>query len=118
VKYTTYGNTMLYRGETGRDATPNFKLPKYIVSGRVLDEDGQPVAGAALRIGDDLAFSNSEGEFFVRKKKNRSCRVEVALGEFLVPGGFAVVSSTTVVVPSEQGSENPITITVRRMSSH
>ncbi len=117
VKYTTYGNTMLYRGESGAGTTPNFKLPKYVIVGRVLDEDGQPVSGAALRIGDDLVFSNSEGEFFLRKKKNRPCRVEIALGEFLVPGGFAVVSSPTVIAPSEPGSENRITITLRRLMS-
>jgi len=75
------------------------------------------VSGAALRIGDDLVFSNSEGEFFLRKKKNRPCRVEIALGEFLVPGGFAVVSSPTVIAPSEPGSENRITITLRRLMS-
>ena len=113
VKYTTYGNTMLYRGETGAGTALNFKLPKYIVSGRVLDEGGHPVAGAALRIGDDLVFSNSEGEFFLRKKKNRPCRVQVALSEFLVPDGFVIVSSPAVVAPSEQRSENPITITLR-----
>ncbi len=117
VKYSTYGNTMMYRGESGAGATPNFKLPKYIVIGRVLDEDGRPVSGAALRIGDDLVFSNSEGEFFLRKKKNRPCRVEIALGEFLVPGNFAVVSSPTLIAPSEPGSENRITITLRRLMS-
>ena len=85
--------------------------------GRVLDEGGHPVAGAAIRIGDDLVFSNSEGEFFLRKKKNRPCRLEVALDEFLIPGGFAVVSFPAVVAPSEQGSENPITITLRRRVS-
>jgi len=115
VRYTSYGDTMLYRGETAQGATPNFKLPRYIVSGRVMDENGQPVAGAALRIGDDLVVSNSEGEFFLREKKGRPCRIEVALEEFLVPGGFAVVSSPAAVTPSEQGSENPITITLRRL---
>lgn len=79
-----------------------------------MDEDGQPVSGAALRIGDDLVFSNSEGEFFLRKKKNRPCPVEVALSEFLVSGGFAVVSTPAVVAPSVQESETPITITLRR----
>ncbi len=118
VKYTTYGNTMLYRGENGSGTTPNFKLPKYTFRGQVLDEDGHPIAGAALRIGNDLVFSNSEGEFFLRKKKNRPCRVDVELGQFIVPGIFAVVSSPTVVAPSERGSENPITITLRRITSH
>ena len=119
VKYTTYGNTMLYRGETGPGTSPNFKLPKYIVSGRVLDEDGEPVSGAALLIGDDLVFSNSEGEFFVRKKKRRPCPVKVALSDFLVPDGFAIVSSPAVVAPSVVGSETPITITLRhRVPSH
>src|SRR5216684_1393680 len=59
VKYTTYGNTMVYRGDPGPGPMPNFRLPKYIVSGRVLDENGRPVAGVALRIGTDLVFSNS-----------------------------------------------------------
>ena len=114
VKYTTYGNTMLYRGEAGPGATPNFKLPKYVVSGQVVDEDGHPVAGAALRICNELVFSNSEGEFFLRKKRNRPCRLEIELDQFIVPGVFAVISSPTVVAPSEQGSENSITVTLRR----
>ena len=119
VKYTTYGNTMLYRGEAGPGATTNFKLPKFVFSGQVVDEQGHPIAGAALRIGHDLVFSNSAGEFFLRKKRNRPCRVEIELDQFIVPGVFAVVSSPTVVVPSGQGSENPITITLRRrMPSH
>jgi hypothetical protein len=114
VKYTTYGNTTFYRGEAGPGAMPNFKLPKYIFSGHVLDEQGHPIAGAALRIGTDLVFSNSGGEFFLRKKKNRPCRLEIELDQFLVPGVFAVVSSPTIVAPSAQGSENSITIILRR----
>ncbi len=119
VKYTTYGNTMVYHGDPGPGPMPNFRLPKYIVSGRVLDENGRPVAGVALRIGTDLVFSNSAGEFFLRKKRKRPCRVEVVPGEFLVPGGFVVVSSPTIVAPSAQGSDNPITITLhRRVPGH
>ncbi len=117
VKYTTYGNTMLYRGgENGSGTTPNFKLPKYIFSGQVVDEDGHPIAGAALRIGDDLVFSNSEGEFFLRRKKNRPCHVDVEFDQFLVPGSFSVASSPTLVAPTEGGTENPITITLRRQA--
>ena len=117
VKYTAYGQTFVSHGEPGPSAPTKFGLPKYIVSGRVVDEEGQPVRGAALRIEDDLVFTNSEGEFFVRKKKGRPCRVEVALEEFLVSGSFEVVSSPSIVKPSKQGSEAPIVAILRRRSA-
>jgi hypothetical protein len=117
VKYTAYGQNFLYRGETASDRPPKFGLPHYIITGRVVEEDGQPLDGAALRIDGELVFTNSGGEFFLRKKKARPCTVEIALDQFLVPGAFALVSSPGVVVPSPEGDEVPIVVTLRRRAT-
>ncbi len=113
VKYTADGQTFIYGGEEDSSTLPKFGIPKYVVSGRVVDEQGQPVGGAALLIGGDPVFTNSEGEFFVRRKKAKSCSVEVMPAEFLTPGAFDVVSGPSSVTPSKEGSEGPITVIVR-----
>ena len=82
-----------------------------------MDQDGQPVAGAAVRIDDDVLFSNSAGVFSLRKKKTRPCRVEVLLDQFLGPGAFEVVSFPATVIPSAEESETPILIIVRRLGA-
>lgn len=117
VKYTAYGSTFVYHGQQEPGTPPTFKFPKYTVRGRVVDQEGQPVAGAAVRIDGDVLFSNSAGVFFLRKKKARSCRVEVLLDQFLVPGSFEVVSFPATVIPSIEESETPILIIVRRLGA-
>jgi len=113
VKYTTSGQAFLYRDQPTQNAPQRFGIPSYIVSGRVVDEDGSPVSGAALRIDGELAFTNSDGAFFVRRKKARPCHLEVALADFLVPGAFDVLSAPTEVVPTKQETGNAIVITIR-----
>lgn len=117
VKYTAYGSTSVHHGQSEPGGSPNFKFPKYMVSGRVADQDGQPVAGAAVRIDGDLVFSNSEGVFSLRKKKARPCHLEVLLDEFLALGSFEVVSFPATVIPSAEERETPILIIVRRLGA-
>jgi hypothetical protein len=78
-----------------------------------VDEQGQPVPGAALRIDKDLVFTNSEGEFFVRRKSAKSCPLEVVQAEFLAPGLFDVVSGPSSVTPLKEGSETPVVVLLR-----
>ena len=79
-----------------------------------MDPEGKPIRGAALRVDGEVAFTDSQGEFFVRKRKGGVHRLEVLLDQFLVPGAFEVVSapSSVKVAPEEAASE--ITIIVRR----
>src|SRR5713226_9640358 len=76
VRYTISGHTFLYRDQPAQNAPQRFGIPRYIISGRVVDEDGNPVSGAALRINGELTFTNSIGAFFVRRKKARPCHLE------------------------------------------
>jgi hypothetical protein len=113
VKYTTSGHTFLYRDEPAQNAPQRFGIPAYIISGRVVDEDGNPVSGAALRIDGELTFTNSVGAFFVRRKKARPCHLEVALPDFLVRGAFDVISAPTEVEATKKENENAVLITIR-----
>lgn len=114
VRYTTYGSTTLYHGQPLADMAPRFKLPKFIVSGQVLDQHDRPVLGAALRVCGDLVFSNSEGIFFVREKKSRPCEVTMEWGEFLIPGRFEVISITNTVTPTPEDQESLTVVKIRR----
>ncbi|HEU5310091.1 MAG TPA: hypothetical protein VFV24_01435, partial [Candidatus Eisenbacteria bacterium] len=71
VRYTAQGSQYLYRGS---DAAPqaSFGIHEHVIRGSVTDENGAPVRGAALRIGEEIVFTDSRGSFFVRMKKERS----------------------------------------------
>ncbi len=118
LRYTAFGNTALYRysglrvGETGQ----NFTMARYLVRGRVVDEKNQPLNGAALRIGKELAFTDVDGRFFLRVKKARAYPVTVALDEFILPGYFEVVSVPADVQAVAEDSQEEIVIMVRRVS--
>ncbi len=68
-----------------------------VVRGRVLDPQGEPVAGAALRIGSDLVVTDSDGNFLVRVKRAGDLHLDVAFDEFTVPGSYVVVDAPAVV---------------------
>ncbi|MGH9603139.1 MAG: SPOR domain-containing protein, partial [Terriglobales bacterium] len=118
LRYTAFGNTALYRysglrvGESGQ----NFTMGRYIVRGRVLDDKEQPLNGAALRIGKELAFTDVDGRFFLRVKKARRYPVGVALEEFILPGYFEVVSAPAEVQAVAEDSQEEMVIVVRRVS--
>jgi len=113
VKYTTSAQTFLYHDQAGQNGSQKLSMSEFAVSGRVVDEDNNPVSGAALRIDGELAFTNSAGAFFVRKKKIRSYHLEIAFTDFLVPGVFEVVSAPAAVVPTKQENGNAALITIR-----
>ncbi len=94
VRYTGYATAYGYResGQGGLFGRPSGNLSKYIVRGRVVDETGQPVAGAALLIGKILVFSDSQGNFLLRRDKGGTTSLTVELDQFLYPGRYAVVS--------------------------
>lgn len=113
VKYTTYGGLMAYRGEADTTGS-HFKFPSYIIQGRVVDENGDPVRGAAILIDKDLVFSDQDGEFFTRRKNHHPVRLNVQLGDFADAGNFTVLSCPSIAVPTEPDSTNVIQIVLQR----
>jgi hypothetical protein len=115
VRYTAQGSQYLYRGVEG-PAQASFGIHPYVIRGFVRDEGGAPVKGAALRIGEDVAFTDSRGSFFVRQKKERACRIEVLTEEFLAPGRYEVVGAPDQAVAGPEGAPGEVVIVVRRIS--
>jgi len=117
VKYTLSSGTYLYRNHEirGSEAATAVTLPKYMVRGRVTDEEGKAVRGATLRIGSDTVFTDSQGRFFIRKGKATTYRLEVLLEEFLAPGPFEVVSAPSTVISTREEGAPEVTIVVRAL---
>ena len=119
VKYTAYGGTYMYRGALGGapGAMTVVSFHKYLVQGKVVDEAGKPIRGAALRIDADVVYSDSGGYFSSRRRRPGMVPLEVLLNEFIVPGLFEVVSAPSPVKSDPEDAAKEITIVLRRLAS-
>jgi hypothetical protein len=117
VNYTGSANTFFYAGDAlGPGSRPvEMKFERYLVQGRVVDESGAAIDGAAIQVGGATVFTDSRGRFFVRLSSNRPTAVRVLVDEFLTTGRFEAVSIPTTVKPVMEGESVPITIVVRRL---
>jgi outer membrane protein OmpA-like peptidoglycan-associated protein len=115
VRYTVYGDQYLYRSEAAKPVAGS--LSRFLVQGSVLDEIGQPVEGAALRVGRQEIFTDSRGTFFVRSKRGGRQRLEIMPEAFLGPGRFEVSSAPESVVSMREDQGVPVTIVVRRAAT-
>jgi len=94
--------------EGGATRVPSFE--KYIINGTVVtDETGAPVFGACLKIGRNLVFSDSSGQFEIRVK-NKTFPLSIELEEFTAPGRWRVVQAPTSATPGE-----PVRVIVRKL---
>lgn len=112
VRWSSYGGTYLQApwlpasksvGGSGR------KIRGFEVKGRVLDQFGSPVCGAAVVVNGATTYSDLQGQFVARVKRNASVDLLVDVDSFTAPGTWEVVATPASAVP---GSE--IQITVRR----
>jgi hypothetical protein len=119
VKYTVSGSEFLYHngGVSGGPPPTAGRIHKFVVRGRVVNDQGAPVAGATLRIDGEVAFTDSQGEFFVRKSKRKSYDLHVLVHEFLTPGRFEVVSAPERVAAEPEEAAREVTVVVRRLPS-
>jgi hypothetical protein len=97
MKYTTYASTYA-QGPLAGLVTEKHSYSthgKFVITGTVVDEHGQPVEGAAIQLaGGAVVYSDSQGKFFARVKHNRAIVLNVLVNEFAAPGHWAVTSCT------------------------
>lgn len=118
VNYTASGSTFLYLGEFGAGAAPiTLKFERFVVRGRVVNEAGEPIEGAAIEVGSEFAVSNSQGDFLVRVPRPGELPLRVALADFTVPGRFEVVSAPATATAAAEERATPVTIVLRRVRS-
>jgi hypothetical protein len=118
VRYTGYFSAYAYRGLGA--AVPGAPavgpgMYAYVVRGRVVDESAEPVRGAAVRVQGEIAFTNSEGEFLVRRKHAEDCSFDVALNEFMVAGRYEVVRAPKRVKATREEAATVQEVVVKRL---
>jgi hypothetical protein len=118
VQYTTYGTDYLYgpyMGSSGGIRSSGFY--RNMVRGCVVDVSGAPVEGAALLIGNQLAFTDSNGEFTARFRSARDMKFEVAFDQFAAPGSYEVVSAPSTVHAVGEANAARYKIVIRRVAT-
>ncbi len=114
VNYTATASTFLYLSQFG-GMQPNLVSPqigKFVIAGRVVDEQGQPVDGAALDLDGNVTFTNPDGQFLIRLGRPRDYKLTVLLSEFLAPGRWEVVSAPASLraLPEERVTSTDIVV--------
>jgi hypothetical protein len=116
VRYTTYATSYGYRAMNGSPgASSSGEFFRYLVRGRVTDVQGEPLEGAALVIGKEMVFTDSQGSFYLRVRRAEAVRFQVALDEFVAPGRYEVVSAPGIVQSVLDGKEQDYAVVVRRL---
>jgi hypothetical protein len=119
VDYSASGSRFLYLGTFGGAQPQQIggRVSRYVVRGRVEDELGHPVEGAALALNDEVVYTNSAGEFFLRARHPQRYALKLLIGEFLLPGGWEVVSAPDQVTAAEDAKATPVRIVLRPAGS-
>jgi len=118
VDYAASGSTFLYLGPLGgiqpQRVGGTGGIARYVVRGRVLDEAGQPVEGAAIDFDGETVFTNARGEFLLRLRQPRRLEPHVLLTEFLLPGRWRVDTVPERVQAQPEDRALPIEIRLER----
>jgi hypothetical protein len=110
IRYGVDGRMFLGSGLGGPGRTVTYQNNgKFRIEDTVVDQNGQPVSGAAIRLGKDLVFTDTSGQLFLRVKRDKAVSLAVVPGEFTVPGRWV-----TVTAPAEARPGQVILIIVRR----
>jgi hypothetical protein len=82
-----------------------------------MEEGGQPVRGAAVKIDGDVVFTDSQGSFLLRRKKPKESELSVAFDQFVLPGNYAVVSAPKMVKAEREESAELYDVVLKRMKN-
>jgi hypothetical protein len=117
VRYTAYASTYAYHGMGNDSPGASFtgKFFSNVVRGQVLDMQDEPIAGAAIRIGTDVAVTDSDGNFLIRLKKAGELRLQVAFDEFTAPGSYVTISAPSTVKATREDDAQNYKIVLKRV---
>jgi len=115
IRYSFGVSTYLYRlnGMMTTGPGDSFSIARYMVQGVVNDDHGDPVEGAALHIGKQVAYSDSSGHFMVRFSKRSPFALSVAPDEFINNGIYEVVSAPTQARAEKEEMSSDLQVVVR-----
>jgi len=116
LRYTFGMSTYLYRvsGMTSSQSE-TFSIAKYLVQGVVKDDHGNPVEGAALRVGKEVVYSDSTGAFLVRMKKHGPFALSIVPDEFVTSGVYETASAPSAVRAEVEDAAVSVEVVIRRI---
>ncbi len=115
LRYTTYADSYFYPNDAGGEGGGRYRpLPEYVVRGVVVDDRKEPVRGAALKVGGQMVFSDSQGSFILRVAKSKDYSLEVLLDQFMFPGHYEVMSAPSELRSGKEEQANTYEIVLRR----
>jgi hypothetical protein len=116
LRYTFGLSTYLYRINGMMSAhSETFSIAKFLVQGVVKDDQGNPVEGAALRIGKEVVYSDSTGAFLARMGKHGPFPLSVVPDEFITNGLYEAVSAPSTVRAETDDTAVNLEIVIRRV---
>ncbi len=116
LRYTFGMSTYVYRMSGMMSShSETFSIAKFMVQGVVKDEQGNPVEGAALRIGKEVVYSDSTGAFLARMGKHGPFPLSVVPDEFITNGVYETVSAPSTVRAETDDSAANLEIVIRRV---
>lgn len=95
VRWTTYGGTFVqapWLSSPQDRGTHVRKISGTEFKGRVVDQYGSPVQGAAIVVSGQTTYSDSTGSFTARLRKHDSATILVDVDNFSAPGSWTLVS--------------------------
>jgi len=87
-----------------------------LLRGRVIDEEGHPIAGAALMLDQLVVYTNEDGLFYVRERKSRPHQLKILVDQFLSGGVYRVVSAPAVASSSYEENKSETVVIVQRVT--
>lgn len=117
LRYSFGASTYLYRLRgMAVNALPQetFSMARYLIQGVVKDEQGNPIEGAALHIGKEVAYSDSSGHFQVRTSKHGPYALRVVPAEFLTNLIYEVVAAPNQVRAEADDAAKDIEVVLRQ----
>jgi hypothetical protein len=95
----------------------HYSIGSSVVRGRVVNDKGQPVDGAALLIDKSAIFTDTDGRFFFREPKPHTHRLQVLTDKFLNGGTYEVESAPSSVKATRDAQQPEILIVVKQRTS-
>jgi len=85
----------------------------YVLEGRVIDNSGSPIYGAAIALGPNLLFTDSDGSFFLREMKPHTYTFKLLIDEFLDGHNYRVVSQPQQVTGTKNEDQHLLIVVSR-----
>jgi hypothetical protein len=93
LKYTASAICLLDRQNNEVALSQRIVIGGNMIQGKVIDQNGMPVSGAALQFDESLIYTDSAGRFFLRERRARVHKLMVMTALFLDEGQYSVVDA-------------------------